>query len=202
MARNEMTEGAGLNRILSDAFGVQGAAAPFMASEVFPMLVLGNDRAEWKYLSGERLAGVVRGVTGSLGNISHAGLYNSAGSGILGVIQSLNIMNHTGATDDFVVSIGASPFPVGGASQGFYRDRRWGDALTGLRAFYRLNATAVGDSIWGERLTDDESKTVKLPIILPPGSFVACWASASNVDFTTAWEWYEYGATDGELRGI
>ena len=62
-----------------------------MASEIFPMVVLENDRPEWAFLCGNKIASG-RNTDGAVAaQFSHVGLHNPAGSGIMAVCEQITI---------------------------------------------------------------------------------------------------------------
>ena len=195
-----MEFGQGLNLVLSRAFGVQGAPAPFMASEIFPMVVLGNDRPEWGFLQNCRYA-QGRGLdAANAGDTSHVGLQNPVGSGAIMVIERIMMANTTAnaLTLNLAIGIGITPDASGGET---FLDTRYGVAAnfpTG-NIVLLTQVAGVGTLIDQVRVTANSVLTYPGPFILGPGGFFVVRGAAANQSATAAFRWYEYSASDGEL---
>ena len=199
MSQNELEDGAGLNQILSRAFGVQGAAAPFMASEVFPVLVMGNDRPEWQFLSGDRLASGFHSDAAIAAQRSHVGINNPAGSGAICVVESIIV---SGISATVAIAIGKGAVIDSAAGQKFFRDTRLPIATGGPTCdlYDTTQAGALGATV----LTLEVGAValeVKGPWILAPDGFLLV-RGGTAVAVSANFIWREYAAANGELRNI
>lgn len=198
MPTNEMTEGGGLNRVLSSAFGVQGPAAPFMATEVFPVLVLGNDRPEWHFLADERLSSGRRNDGASVGNYSHVGLKVAAELGTIAVVERIRI---TGG-GSWEIRIGRSA-ASDAAGKGYFCDTRFAVGnQPSADLFDRTQATQQGNLLERIAVAASLDQLVTGPWVLHPDSFIVVTSTAVNTGVDASFYWREYRATDGELRGV
>jgi len=203
MSQNELESGAGLNQVLSKAFGVQGAAAPFMASEVFPTLVMGNDRPEWNFLSGDRLCAGAQSDAAVAAQISQVGLNNPAGSGVIIVVESVTVTDVTGGAARLYrlgLGIGATIDTATGAA---FVDTRWGFVNTPTGDVYRLTQVArTGTTILTFPVAGAGHTTIKGPWVLAPDGFIVASGNGVASAIDASYSWREYAAADGELRNI
>lgn len=201
MAVNEMTEGAGLNRVLSNAFGVQGAAAPFLATEVFPVLVMGSERPEWNYLAGQGLAGGYRNdAAAGAGVFSSVGVKVASTLRTIVVVDQVEVINSTGGVLDYVLRVGRSALSDA-AGKGFYRDLRYPvGAQPSADLFDYSNAVTQGNTVYRLRVPTGDSRSLQRPVILFPDSYVLVQCVTANNACQASFNWREYAAADGELR--
>jgi len=208
MARNEMTEGAGINRILSNKYGVQGAPAPFMASEVFPMVVLASERPEWAYLEGSRICHVRLVDGAAVGLFGHCVLKNPADSGVILVAEHINVYRSAaGASDyDVIIGIGESGISWDTTPVGTFRDTRLitvGNTRnpTG-EGGVRTQAGSFGNILESFYLNQYDNWQVDGPWVIAPDGYVGVRGGSSNNAVLCSIQWREYPATEAELLGI
>lgn len=206
MGQNEMTEGAGVNLILSKKFGVVGAPSPLMASEIFPNVILQNDRPEWPFLEGDKIAGGFIQDAGVAAQISHVGLHNPADSGILVVVQSI-LVDITGG--DTRIDLGVTPDATDTLTTGTPRDTRFefrragGPETTAL--LFTLTQVGTITATQLAQLTHNVSSVIvpyKVPIVLGPDGFVMVRGVGTNQAVGASFNWVEQKAASGELQGI
>ncbi|MDH3424540.1 MAG: hypothetical protein OEN00_16210 [Gemmatimonadota bacterium] len=203
MAVNEMTEGSGLNRVLSQAFGVQGAAAPFLATEVFPVLVMGNDRPEWKYLSDERLSMGRATDAATVGQQSSSGLkVDSTQTRTLAVVERI-ICAQTASTNQFLEVRSGRSATSDSTSKGFFRDLRFrlGNQPSADN-FIHTTATPQGNVMGIFALPAAGQVVIEGPFVLMPGSYIQVTSQSTNTQVVATFIWREYAAAQGELRGV
>lgn len=201
MSRNELEHGERINSILSRAFGVQGPPAPFMASELFPNLVMGNDRPEWGYLGNERYCAGQGSDAAAVGQTSHVGLNNPDASGVIAVVTGIVLANNTGAVATIDIAVGRDNTPDSSAG-GHFRDTRYPSSqVSTCDIWLRTNATTQGTTIARYKIATGGTIVVTQPFVLSPGGFVVVRHSAQNVVCDASFYWREYAAAEGELRG-
>jgi len=201
VAQNELLGGEGVNLILSKRFQIQGAAAPFMASEMFPNITLENDRPEWGFLAGTRIAGSTATLGGTAAENSQVGVRNPAGSNVIIVVTRASLGNAHSAAAALQLRIGLSP-TVDADTLPAPRDTRWGS----------LNANTVGlvfvrsGALLGRPLMQFTSNAtfnlhdLQGPWVLGPGGFLLGAQVTVNRAMNASYEWYERAAKPGELQ--
>lgn len=203
MAQNEIEYGQGLNQVLSRRFGVQGAPSPFMASEVFPTLVLGNDRPEWGFLQQERRAGGNAADAAVAAQSSQVGVTNPSGSNAIVVITRIIVNNSTAGALLHNIGIGNS-VTVDNLGSSFFLDTRLGFATQRPTAnvFLLTQATGIGNII--AQVTAPAAQWAELQgaWILGPNGFLVVRGALNQQAVSAAFEWYEYAASPGELFGV
>lgn len=205
MGLNEMTEGAGANLILQKVYGVVGAPSPIMASELFPQVVVRNDRPEWPFLEGDRIAAGVVSDGAVVGQISHVGLINPVDSGVLVIVKEFLIAQGTAQRTNLIF-IGQNVEATDTTAPGAPRDSRFqliavgGPETTALL----FTLTQVGTITAAPIATVSFSDTFRYdqPIVLGPGGFLMVRGSVSNEGLTVSFSWLEQKAASGELQGV
>lgn len=201
MGQNELQGGSGVNLILSKRFKIAGAAAPFMASELFPMIGLEIDRPEWGFLGGTRLGAGTVGQAGVVAEFAQAGLLNPTGSGAIIVCVMIGF-RVTSPVPTVQVRVGFNP-TTDAETSGTNRDLRWGEANanTIARLFVRSAAALDGRVIYNGSGPADQKNFYSQAIVLPPGAFVQANRDVLNEDIVASFSWYERAAEPGELQG-
>ncbi len=193
---NEINEG-GLNRILSQRLGMQGAAAaPGVAPELFPTLTLENDRPEWGYLKGELLASayVFRGAVA--GQTSMAQLYLPATSNSILVVEKM--MFHGTQDMRWARGVGISAGLAGWAAQNTAtRDFRWPAQRT--QGIIEINANAVAPSVNHTLGISTIAQVIDVAIVITPGTSLVLFTGAVNNSVNATLMWRERVALPGEL---
>lgn len=207
MGTNELAGGDRTNLILSRRFDIQGAPAPFMASEIFPQIVLENDRPEYEWLGLGRLCSAPSFIAAAVGNFGVCGLINPAGTGTLAVLKSFTVWNNTtgGTQSGFLGILGANQNGLSLSDPGFLRDSRGGFAAgrrSTLRTIAAISATVPVEGRIDEFLVpDDGSYTGSAPVVLAPNSCLYAAWEVQNVDMWVIWRWTERAAEQSELLG-
>jgi len=202
MGQNELQGGEGVNLILTKRFRIQGAAAPYMASELFPNITLENDRPEWAFLAGDRLCSG-DGTDGAVAaQTSNVFVLNPAGSNALVVVS--RIITISFATQSLDIRIGINNSALSGARKPF-RDMRFGQPAGTAGSIAQVgihtSATVIGRIILALRVLDDERIMLPGAWILTPGSFLAVSSGDVNNRVDANFEWMERAAQPGELQG-
>lgn len=198
MRQNEMTEGSRVNRMLSNKYGVQGPPAPFMASELFPMIDVGSPPPEDYYLADQRLA-MGRRIDAATGaQYSAVGIHNPAGSGAIVVVDSIHLYSTSTLLAD--VRIDTNP-TTDATGSGWWRDTRWSGAGAPVAdLFDRTTATQTGNLVGVIRVLANTDGVVEGPFVLGEDGWVGVdWQTVSQAMDAT-FRWREYAATEAELR--
>jgi len=161
-----------------------GSSSPGVAPEIFPCIVLENDRPEYHYLYGAMLYGRGTSVAaGGAGTRSSVTLVNQSQE-TLAVIERVQLTVASGAAT-IRLSTGFTGFlPFGTVLRGVARDTR-SRATSGTvpqnsqLAFVTDNTLGAGGSstLWFSALTLD----LREPFVLGPGGALVLQPSADNV---------------------
>ncbi len=201
---NELQGGSGVNLILSKRFKVGEAPAPFMASELFPMVGLELDRPEWKFLSGERLCGFGATLVATSSQHSSVGLENPTDSGMILVVESILLAAIQGVVTIFDLRMdnGFTPDTRG---QGVFLDSRLGDSTAAVPTGRSLFFTSAGaqPGLGFRRVIVEANASVLVPIdvVLGPGGQLWLTQTAQNQQIVFSPLWRERAAEPGELQG-
>lgn len=210
MARNEMTEGEGLNRILSNVYGIQGPPAQFMASEVFPMLVMGNERPEWQALEGRRLAHAQFTDGAVVGQYSRGGIWNRPSKNAIVVVEHVNAYRSAASASDYELRIGVSnqegPSIWDSTLETQFRDTRWmndvGTKVPTTNAVILTSVNQIGKAIETFYLDQYDNWQLDGPIVLGPGGYLLLQAGNTNQQTLGSMQFIEWAARPGELLGF
>lgn len=185
----------GLSQILDKRLMLPGgAAAPAVAPELFPCVVLESDRPEYQFLANQGRYG--RGTSvgaGGAGTRATAALYNPSDSNTLVVIERITAAAASGLLVFAIQNVGAAA-PFGTAAKGRSTDSR-SQASTGdvrlsaasLIPDNTLAAPGAGTFMVGPLAFDDQ-----IPVILAPGSVCYVYPNADNVAITyCTFQWRE-----------
>lgn len=197
----------GLGQVLAKRLTTPGAAvAPGVAPELFPNIVLENDRPEWKYLAGERLA-VMAGfaVAGVAASISTIRLRNPLGSNVIAVFEEIEVQ--PGSATDCIISRIEESGALGTEGGTASRDTRFrDDALVTGHARIQVTGGAIMvpglNAIPLRRwfsVASAERVTTRQPIVLTPGFALDITTAAEAVTLLASATWRERAAQPGEL---
>jgi hypothetical protein len=180
----------------------EGAPAPTLATDVFPMLVLESDRPEWLFLSGQRMCGALRQTAATVGQYSHAGLWNPAGSGVLAVVREITIWP---VAVDLYFALEKGSAKKDTAGVGVILDTRgWPDSTHYQSTVYPYsytNAVATGFSFAFIRtLASGVPMQLTHPIVLGPGTNLLVRPSAANTAINVNFKWMERPLAPSETR--
>ena len=200
---NEMDDAGGLNLILSNRLGVQGAAARKVATELFPMMALEVDRPEWHFLAQSRLCRASRNQGAVGGAYSAVGVANMpGGSGVLSVVEEIIVHETSGGLATYWVGFNNLQSLGGGftTTPGQVVDSRWNEDPS-TATFYGTTVGSLTSIIEVVLSSGYTSTRIKGPFVLGPGSFVWVQGAAQNQRVDASFIWRERAATAGELRG-
>lgn len=199
---NEMTQGQGVNQILSRRFGVQGPAAPSVASELFPTCELLSYPENW-FLQLERLVGAFDDQPAVAAQRQHVGIWNPAGSGALLVVEQVRIHNASAGTLLYQVAMGLDNGTNTTGQGGDFLDTRLGSTgfLSTGQIWDLSAASVIGREVERVQLAAATQVLVPGPWVLGPGGFVCVRGGVVNMAINTSWRWRERAAAPGELQG-
>jgi len=202
MAQNEMDSGARLNNILSKRFEIEGAPAPFMASELFPNVVLELDRPEWKWLANEKPGWGYRFQAAVAGQYSFVALSVSQDS-VLVVVEAAYVWSPAqcfiGIDNDIASYTSSGTF--------YARDSRFGYEPTGVKVRNVASAAALIPDMWyvqaapgGVTSMPGVVNVLPAPVVLHKGFSLVIRTGTQNTNLTAGFVWREREASPGELR--
>jgi len=197
-----MTDGAGLNQALSRRFGVQGAPSPNVASEVFPTVPMEGPSAapEFAYLRQSRLCEGWGEDAAGAGARSAVQLINPSGSGVLGIVDRLFIVNdQASAVKGYIWGLKRST-TTDAAAAAYPRDTRIPTATTLLVG--ARTAAHAGDDDMKVYVPASETRIFHGPWILHPGNHLYVQGAEDNLGVWAGFWWEERAATEGELLGV
>lgn len=179
------------------------ASAPSLAPEVFPCLVLENDRPEWLRLAGGGI--FARGtsvVAGGAGTRSSAQLLNNQ-SKTLVVVERVEVVVASGLVSVYTIMGAPGSIPFGTQIRGQSRDTRAPRTAAGLPS--QSSAIIVTDNTLGLAGTFAAaalpiSATITEPWVLAPGDSLYVCPNADNVGIShITFYWRERPAQPSEL---
>jgi hypothetical protein len=175
----------------------EGAPAPTLATDVFPMLALEVDRPEWKFLAGERLCWMRWTDAAVAGQYSHVGLRNPAGSGVLIITDDIRCFVGSSAS----VALGIRPnTTVDSANAGYCRDSRQA-TQSAVGQATTLTAVAAGMyPMFGSIMATWVTERFPTPVILHPGFELLLQCTTVNISLTAAFSWRERALNPSETR--
>jgi hypothetical protein len=188
------------NAILGRLLGMAGVEDPAgaLSPEISPVLVLENDRPEWLFLSNQfpMAAGGVE--TASVANPTFFRIRNPVGSGIIAVIEAVNLSASIIITDG-VAQLGTQTVDMGGAMAPLVRDNRYGQ-IVGSCTVSESNGGGSGTGIERFRVPINTVYNYQnLPIILKPGTNYDWGVNDVNVEVHANIRWRERPAEPYEL---
>jgi hypothetical protein len=179
----------------------EGAPAPTLATDIFPMLGLEMDRPEWKFLAGENLAAGSRTDAAVAGQTSHVGLQNPAGSGVLVIVEKLILIGASGNEMRVCMQQGtqadATGYGVKLDTRGWPSATAWTPVAT---LFDYTNATAIGTIATVQRIGPELQRIAEYPMILKPGTRCVVRQSAVNLACQVSFVWRERVLSPSETR--
>lgn len=188
----------GLNQVLARRLTTPGGAvAPTVAPELFPTLVLENDRPEWSYPKGELRAGARVTLGASGGNYNALQLYlPSTARSICIVTDVFGNSGTGGANVQRAQGIGAG---VAGwiANVTQPADFRWPLQTQTILERYTGALAALGNGTI-DRISS-AGNNIKQPIIVAPGTALLLVTDIVNSALDITVRWYERTAQPGEL---
>lgn len=174
-----------------------GSVAPTVAPELFPNLVLENDRPEWGYLKGERLCARRFTKLAVAAEFNAIQFYLPANAKEIAVIESIQARDANTFTVCRLVGIGGG---LGGwvAQTVAVRDTRYNGERTSVIVEAVDNAVIPGSfpDLWTSYGAGSEMTG---PLIISPGQAFAAISSAVNTILSFNITWRERGAQPGEL---
>ena len=203
---NELGGGEGVNQILSRRFEIQGAPAPMMASELFPMVVLEDDRPEWKYLANEKYAVGYLSEAAAVGNYSIVQLDNPASSGAILVVEQIELYNSSSAVQVYAISLQSGSLLSRLAAQtyqGMPRDSRfaWDQSSRSVGLMRSgISASLLQEDVMRIACPPSTQYSIKVPWVLGPDTVLSVAHATTNTAASVGFYWRERAATRAELR--
>lgn len=191
----------GLNEVLRRRYNVQeGAPAPTMAMETFPVVDVGPFTPELNYLAGWRLCGGVAIVAAAVGFPSQIMLRNPASSRVLAIIDDFTCI--TAGAGIFLALYPGELVGALGAANSVPLDTRYQlPAVTTLTtcilSIDNTVASAVGNRNF-DFLTAGVDKKRPGPIVLTPGFTFVAYGDANNANLYGSLRWRERRMLPGE----
>lgn len=194
---NEIQE-SGLNQILTRRLDIKGdVPAPAIVPEIGPQLVLENDRPEWGFLKGERLAARWVSVAAVAAQFGAVQLYLPPASREVVTIQRITFLNANSVSlAEATVIDGGLVGWVGTATQ--VRDFRWPASATALVISTTTNVAQPSNFGVLAQAATSQAEIVE-PIIITPGQSLMIYANVVNQALAMNIYWRERVGTASEL---
>jgi hypothetical protein len=159
---------------------------------------------EYRYLRQERfcsLAGISSAVAAELSMVA---LRNPANSGALIVCHEFDIHNRTVSAQQFTIRHGLDTVTWDASIRGVLNDLRYGPPATALstgQVAVDSEAGAHGTATARSAVLAGDTKTVKGPWVLPPGTFLVLANAVVNVECVATFRWVERYVEGSEMQG-
>lgn len=197
---NEVLEGS-LNQLIAKRFGMQaGSPSPLVAAEIFPVVVLEDDRVEYGFMKREVLgaARCVQGATAAV--ISNAMLRNPPNSGV--IVTVLGFEMQTASNIDVLANY-SDVANYATLDAGLPRDLRFGapaptNNTVAVPSHDATNAVPAGAKALF-RFAANPTGFQRVELILGPGTSVEVRTVSVNTSLVVNWIWRERTAQPGEL---
>ena len=195
---------ARFSSILHKLLGItEGSPAPTLAPELLATVALEVDRPEWAFLAGERWCLGTGDQAATALNYSHVGLFNPAGSGVLGVLEKLIVTDFSGG----VIAAAAGQlgaFSGGGITQtnsGFLDRRLPGGLATTLAVQKKVHtAGLITFELFSVAISASTTAVIPFPVMLDPGSGFVVRTLALEKRLTVNFLWRERAFEPSETR--
>ncbi|MCI0372639.1 MAG: hypothetical protein L0214_15005 [candidate division NC10 bacterium] len=204
------------NQLLYRLLAMQeGAPAPVLATEIFPMLGLEMDRLEWKFLTGTQLVMGTAIQLAVAGQFSHVCLQNPVKSGVLVVIEDVLVQAESTVSGGAVGTIFTGTTTLTNANAAIHRDLRASSnpgsnlgTVGQIRVGANVSATPPGVS--GLSVVDAyqvlSSQVIqtqrRLGVVLEPGSGFGVSSVVANQGWRATYRWYERTFEPSEGGGL
>jgi len=207
MAVNEIQIGR-YNSLLHKLLAMkEGAPSPILAPEIIPVVVLENDRPEWRFLEGVILrAGGGSQAAGGAGTVAMYGLRNPVGSNALLVVERVFIGTTTISV--FTIQTLNQDSALTAANFGFPRDNRVSGAA-GAVAKAGVGICVGGSAATGFTNAKDlvsllvpanVTSVFDLSFVLQPGTELIILCGTANLAFRASFAWSERSMEPSETR--
>lgn len=200
---NEIQD-VGIGQALRRRLGIlsTGSPAPALAPEIMPVVSLGDDRPDLRYLANERLAGATAGQAAVAAQFSFVGLTNPTNSNLVVVVERIRVVAPAGSSIRVVMR---QAVLTGTPTLGAVRDGRWAPSLT-QQAVAVCNLT--GGTLGGLPAELSQcvveagvTQEIEVPFIIRPGETLAAVAAVANITIgAVTFFWSERRANQDELR--
>lgn len=175
---------------------------PEVAEEIQPVIVLENDRAEWAFLAGERLAyGRGGAVAGGVGQKGYVLLFNPLRSNVLAVIENVRhfAAANGGVSGEARFLTENVAFPaLGAAGTRGFRDRRVpGDPTCTIRQGTATAAALAAAGTLASFVPSQVSNAAQhagqqeLVVVLAPGDGMILHDAGENENWNAGFDWRE-----------
>jgi hypothetical protein len=165
-------------------FGMRGGNPVETLKELVPVVVVENDRIEFRGAGNEWTWGAGTQVAaGGVGNFARVGIHNPAGSGVIVVVESITICNNTGASLNMQGgSILTETVIVPGVSSLCRpRDARvFGQQAAGRIVTNNASATAITLAVFDVQVLPATAFTWRDEYVVPPGFILWSGSSVAN----------------------
>jgi hypothetical protein len=188
---------ARFNRVLTRIFAMVGqpAPAPVLNDVVSPGITLESDRAEWKFHSGEKLSGNQASLGAVAAQFGKIQLFNPAGSGILVIVDRIEVA--LGVPDAVAFYVYNTAFATL-ANAPVALDTRWvGPPVVQTRTL--SDGTQPGSNWFSAFVLANALLIYDQPVILAPGTGIYATTITANELIRTSYIWRERVAETGEL---
>lgn len=192
--------------LLENLLAMKGdIAVQQLGPELLPVLNLGNDRAEWAALAGERLCWGFGQRAAVAGDNPHVGLFNLPSSTSIVTVEKVYCKP---STSPRTIRIGHRDtlFSGGGAAQVNHgnRDSRFSRGAQNSEAvIYTLTQVGVliDAHLWCfDVRSNAEPLVLDVPVVLAPGSGLVVAVTEVNTTLTACFSWRERKVEPSEER--
>lgn len=188
----------GLNQVLTKRLTTPGGSvAPTVAPELFPNLVLENDRPEWGWLKGERTAACFLTRAAVAGQFGAAQLYLPSTAQTIAVVTSIKSANSNEINLARLVGIGGGLAGWSALTPGT-TDFRWPATQTQVLVETTANAVQPSQHATLGRLNATNTGHYG-NIVIAPGTALGFVTNAVNLALWVIVTWYERPVQPGEL---
>lgn len=196
---NELTEAGPLNEALARRWGIQGRSVHTMASDLFPVVSIDDERMDAALLlfAGVHLcSGFSNDPAAGATFTSHVMLQNPFNSGVVATMMALDILVDAGGSDVLICANRGIVTAPDSSAKGFVRDARRGLGISiGRSALDVSNISAdgatVGESILIIQAPPDTFVQYPWRFVLPPGSQVVVRPADLNTAIRCNFHWLE-----------
>lgn len=192
---------SGFDQILTKRLvGPGGSIAPSCAPELFPVIVLENDRPEWQHLyGGRRLSGTFDVAGGGAGLFSTIRLRNPLTSNCLAVVELMDILVNASTSVTLIRSVDAGELAGGLMTTAHLDFRVVQDGLSGpgsqiVGSFEALAAAPLNAlTVWRLASLAANTRTVVnlTGIMLAPGTTLNLRTQTDNIRLAGTFMWRE-----------
>jgi len=177
--------------LLRRFLGMKGVTevAGELSPEISAVFILENDRPEWLFLKGEKLCSASFFIALNAGLPSAARLRNPAGSGVMAVIQRLEVSTQAGAT--LIEERNTDQGNLAAVLPTVTRDTRLPVLNASACIQSVANVGSSGEAFFSQRNLPDVPLVNASPFILLPGFQIQVSSTTNNIQLRGDWQWRE-----------